>query len=107
MTIKAKNDLVMRIGKEICPPLIIDECPDAQGYSTLRFDDGTSNGDISDPPVATIYRQEFGGILAATPDLYEALWAFVDLMEQEWDDKRTGFKDAYERGLLALKKANR
>lgn len=37
------------------PPVVVDECPDANGNWTIRLADGSSNGDISVPPVATVY----------------------------------------------------
>ncbi len=38
------------------PELItVDECPDANGHATIRWDDGSENGDLERQPVATVY----------------------------------------------------
>ena len=34
---------------------VIDDCPDANGYATIRVDDGTENGDTSKEPIATVF----------------------------------------------------
>jgi len=34
---------------------VVDSCPDANGYWTIRIDDGTENGSIDDEPIATVY----------------------------------------------------
>jgi len=36
----------------------IDECPDANGFWTIRISDGTPNGDIDSQPIATVYTLE-------------------------------------------------
>jgi hypothetical protein len=33
----------------------VDECPDANGFSTIRLADGSVNGDVDAAPVATVY----------------------------------------------------
>ena len=35
--------------------LIVDECLDADGNHTVRWADGSDNGDIDRQPVATVY----------------------------------------------------
>ena len=34
----------------------IDECPDANGNWTMRFANGTANGDTTQEPIATFYQ---------------------------------------------------
>ena len=36
----------------------IDECPDANGNWTMRFADGTPNGNTEEEPLATFYNLE-------------------------------------------------
>lgn len=33
----------------------VDPCPDANGYATIRWDDGSGNGDTERQPIATVY----------------------------------------------------
>lgn len=35
--------------------LIVDDCPDADGHHTIRFDDGTIHGNTEEEPIATVY----------------------------------------------------
>ena len=35
--------------------LTIDDCPDANGYYTIRFDDGTIHGNTEEQPIATVF----------------------------------------------------
>jgi len=34
---------------------IVDPCPDANGYWTIRIDDGSEHGDTEEQPIATVY----------------------------------------------------
>ncbi len=34
---------------------VIDSCPDANGYWTIRNDDGSIHGDTNSEPIATVY----------------------------------------------------
>jgi hypothetical protein len=36
----------------------VDECPDANGYVTIRLYDGSPNGNTQAPPIATVYDAE-------------------------------------------------
>lgn len=35
--------------------LIVDSCPDANGFWTIRVADGTPHGDLTVQPIATVY----------------------------------------------------
>jgi len=35
--------------------IVVDECPDAYGHATIRWADGTENGDLERQPIATVY----------------------------------------------------
>lgn len=43
----------------------VDECPDANGHWTIRFDDGTPNGDTDQQPIATVYSKANADTIAA------------------------------------------
>ena len=45
--------------------LVVDECPDAFGFWTVRVDDGTPNGDIEEKPIATFYNLELANVMVA------------------------------------------
>lgn len=57
----------------LLPNLTVDDCPDALGFSTIRVDDGTPNGDTEGDVIATIYLPEFAAALAEAPAMLEAL----------------------------------
>ena len=77
-------------------PLTVDTCPDARDYSTIRFADGSEHGNIEDWPIATVYAEEYANVLAAAPELYEALrvvqTALVNL-QQKCDEYDTYLVD--------------
>lgn len=37
----------------------LDECPDANGFYTIRYFDGSPNGDTERPVIATVYDYDF------------------------------------------------
>lgn len=37
---------------------VVDECPDANGHWTIRYADGSANGDTEREPIATVYNRE-------------------------------------------------
>lgn len=55
----------------------IDDCPDANGFSTIRPADSTAHGDTDAQPVATVYRDDHAALIAAAPDLAEALHSLL------------------------------
>ena len=56
-------------------PWTVDECLDAQGFSTIRHSDGTGNGNTELGPVATVYTEKHATLIASAPAMYEALKA--------------------------------
>jgi hypothetical protein len=52
---------------------IMDPCEDAWGYFTVRMADGSPCGDTEDEPIATVYHEDNAELIAAAPDLLEAL----------------------------------
>lgn len=51
----------------------VDECPDERGFSVIRPHDGTPNGNTDEHPIATVYAPEHARLIAAAPEMYEAL----------------------------------
>lgn len=49
-------------------PWTVDECEDAHGNITIRPADGTTNGDTSSSPIATVYHTQHAAIIAAAPE---------------------------------------
>lgn len=43
----------------------VDECADANGFATIRPDDGSANGDTDAQPLATVYDWNAARIMAA------------------------------------------
>jgi hypothetical protein len=35
--------------------IVVDECPDTNGHLTIRWADGSDNGDLERQPIATVY----------------------------------------------------
>jgi len=52
-------------------PWTVDDCPDADGYDTIRLADGTLNGNTEAQPIATAYSHS--ALIAAAPAMLEAL----------------------------------
>ena len=44
--------------------VVVDNCPDAKGFMTLRWADGSDNGNTDVQPIATIYDYEVALLLA-------------------------------------------
>lgn len=59
----------------------IDECPDAQGFATIRLYDGSPNGNIRYAPVATAYSDTNARLIAAAPDLLSAAEEALRVLE--------------------------
>jgi hypothetical protein len=59
-------------------PWIADECFDASGFITIRVADGTPNGDADEQPIATVYSEAHARLIAAAPELLEALKRLLD-----------------------------
>lgn len=38
--------------------LVVDSCPDANGFFTIRENDGSEEGNTSIEPIATVYDQD-------------------------------------------------
>lgn len=53
----------------------VDECADANGFATIRPDDGSANGDTDAQPLATVYDWNAARIMAAAPAMLAALEA--------------------------------
>jgi hypothetical protein len=50
-------------------PWQADECPDAKGLTTIRPHDGTENGDMDAPVIATVYAETDAALIVAAPEL--------------------------------------
>ena len=53
-------------------PWVADESEDADGFLTIRRSDGTPNGDL-ETCIASVYGDEDAALIAAAPELLEAL----------------------------------
>lgn len=54
--------------------LTVDSCPDACGYLTIRYADGTEHGNTETQPVATVYEnQGTANLFATAPELLATL----------------------------------
>lgn len=62
----------MKITLPAITPWIVDECPDANGFSTVAIDDGSLNGSTEEQPVATVYDEANAQAISALPVLLEA-----------------------------------
>jgi len=67
---------------------IMDNNPDANGYLTIREDDGTPNGNIEAEPIATVFRVDHALLIANAPELMRFLCAFVALPDHITEDLR-------------------
>ena len=65
-------------------PWTVDDCPDADGYDTIRLADGTPNGDIEAQPIATAYSH--ADLIAAAPDMRQALLDLVNWYDMDEGD---------------------
>lgn len=45
---------------------IVDNCPDAQGFWTIRLDDATLNGNTDSQPVATVFDRNIAELIVET-----------------------------------------
>jgi hypothetical protein len=54
-------------------PWVIDACEDACGNLTVRRADGTEHGNTEQEPISTVYSPHDASLIAAAPDLLEAL----------------------------------
>ncbi len=44
---------------------VVDDCPDANGFSTIRIADGTVHGNTEEEPIATVYDEEMAQYIVA------------------------------------------
>lgn len=54
-------------------PITVDKCPDANGHLTLRFADGTANGNTEAQPIATVYEQADADFIAQAWNAHDEL----------------------------------
>lgn len=65
-------------------PWHADDCPDAQGFVTIRPDDGHGEPELDAEPIATVYEASHAVLIAAAPEMLEALKAVIaDCHEQQ------------------------
>jgi hypothetical protein len=62
-----------------------DVCLDANGFHTIRQDDGTPNGDTDTQPIATAYTAANARLIAAAPSLADALRDLLQLLADDHD----------------------
>lgn len=69
------------------PRLTADECPDANGFITLRSYDGTANGDTGEQPIATVYDQDHAEFIVqacnAHEDMVESAIEALDALDRD------------------------
>lgn len=58
-----------------------DCAPDAQGFVTIRPDDGHGEPELDAEPIATVYEASHAALIAAAPELLEALQEAVACLE--------------------------
>ena len=80
-------------------PWTVDDCPDADGYDTIRLADGTLNGNTEAQPIATAYSH--AALIAAAPAMLEALRSCLDLLEANESDDEWGREFAKPRADAA------
>ena len=81
-----------------------DDCRDACGNTTIRRYDGTVHGDTEHPPIATVYADADATLIAAAPDLLDAL---VSLLRQTADPDpiHPTWSESRRRAVEAIAKA--
>ena len=67
-------------------PWTVDDCPDADGYDTIRLADGTLNGNTEAQPIATAYSHS--ALIAAAPIMRDALLGLLDWYDMDEGDLR-------------------
>ena len=67
-------------------PWTVDDCPDADGYDTIRLADGTANGNTEAQPIATAYSHS--ALIAAAPIMRDALLGLLDWYDMDEGDLR-------------------
>lgn len=66
--------MIAKITDKATPgPYTTDECPEANGFTTIRRANGECNGDTEAQPIATVYREKDARLLAASWEMREAL----------------------------------
>ena len=65
-------------------PWTVDDCPDGEGYDTIRLADGTANGNTEAQPIATAYTH--AALIAAAPDMRQALLDLVNWYDMDEGD---------------------
>ena len=75
-------------------PWTVDDCPDADGYDTIRLADGTLNGNTEAQPIATAYTH--AALIAAAPDMRQALLDLVNWYDMDEGDLRPLMNKARE-----------
>lgn len=82
-----------------------DACPDARGFVTVRFADGSEHGRTDCGPVATVYLDTLAPLVAAAPDLLAALELLQALEDAGAHDADTRWKQARQMRRAAIAKA--
>ena len=44
---------------------VVDDCPDANGFHTIRIADGTVHGNTEEEPIATVYDEAMAQYIVA------------------------------------------
>lgn len=70
---------------------VVDDCPDANGNYTIRFDDGSVHGDTNRNPIATVYSKEFADMLAASPELLEIVRDLSLCLDEDYHHQGTHY----------------
>jgi len=59
------QDVIGPCGPGQMPMFQVDECGDADGFSTIRPYDGSVNGDTDTEPIATVFKSEHADMLVS------------------------------------------
>ena len=53
---------------------IVDPCPDANGFHTIRIADGSEHGNTEEQPIATVFEREIADHIVTTHNNAGYLW---------------------------------
>ena len=81
-------------------PWVIDACEDACGNLTVRRADGTEHGNTEQEPISTVYSPHDASLIAAAPDLLEAL---REIYAEVTEDNAGLTRDDYESIVLTIR----